>query len=297
MRSSGSAATRSASIAPASWRGAGPPTTRWSYAASSTRTTRSRTWTWEPSALREEPSRVEPARSLLLLGLRGGSGLRRGRDGCTLRGRGRCGTLRARGTAGSGRGAFRGGLALGGHGTLDRGGGRRRRRDLFHALVDGLHDERVGTIEELHGRRVDDEVADVQRVVDVLELREVDVDAVLDVLRQRFDAHVFHRVDEHTADLERRRATGEVQRHLRVRALREADPLEIDVEDLAGHGVARDAGDEGRHAVPADPLEREKGRAAPAAVADLERASVGLDRLGLGASAVDHTGQDPLPAE
>ena len=119
-----------------------------------------------------------------------------------------------------------------------------------------------------------------------------------DVLRERFHGDVVASVDEHGAErLHRGRLVHEVQRHLGVRLLGEAHSLEVDMEQAAGHGVARDTVDQCRDRIAVEALERQQGGVAPAAVRAFKGAKVRLDRGGVLASAEDDARQHALAAE
>ena len=204
-RSSGSAATRCASADRWSSREAGRARMRSSCAVSSARTIRSRMRapTTSVAARRSRRAGLALLRALALR--RGCAGLS---GGCAwLRG---CGTgLRARGSsarlrAGGERRAFRQRRQA----RHRRRQARRPRRPLPRpppatspstgtaaaatgsssmCTGHGLHDELVGVVDDLDDRLVDDEVANEDRVVDLGQRREVDLDRVRHVLRERFD--------------------------------------------------------------------------------------------------------------
>src|SRR6185503_9709749 len=122
---------------------------------------------------------------LLALALRRGraglAGRRAGLRWCTwLRARGGSrlsgGSTRRGRTGGTGRGPF--GLALGAFGcdlAFDRSGDGRRGLG-FDAHGHGLDDELVRIIDDADGRLVEHEIANVERVVDLDQRREIDID-------------------------------------------------------------------------------------------------------------------------
>src|SRR6185503_14210184 len=77
----------------------------------------------------------------------------------------------------------------------------------------------------------------------------------------------------------------------------EADSLEVDMEEAAGHGVARDTMDQCWDGIAVEALERQQCGVAPAAVGAFKGAKVGLDRGGVLASAEDDARQHAIAAE
>src|SRR5437667_433700 len=93
-------------------------------------------------------------------------------------------------------------------------GRRRLRLDLDR---DRLDDELVRIVFDLDQRRVDLEVADIDRVIDFEESGKVDLDGVRNVLRERLDGDLRTRVEEDRAERANgRRFVHEVERHVGV---------------------------------------------------------------------------------
>ncbi len=121
----------------------------------------------------------------------------------------------------------------------------------------GLHDQLVVVIEHADDRLVDDEIADVERIVDLGQRRQIHFDRVWHVLREGLDVHVVAGMDEDRAErLHRGRLVHEVQRHLCVRLLGEAHALEVDMKEAAGERVTCDAVDQRGDRVAIEALER-----------------------------------------
>src|SRR5205814_9023460 len=191
----------------------------------------SRTQRWRTSRTRPE----RRSRYLALLRRSSGLFLRSG----ALRGFGRrglrsgCGGLGALGTGGRCGGlalfAFGGDLALGGHGSL----GRLLLLDLDR---DGLDDELVRVVFDLDQGRVDLEVADKDRVIDLKKAGKVDLDGMRNVLREGLDRDLRTGVEKDSAERAyRRRFVHEVEGHVGMRLLGERDAGEVDVEHAAAH--------------------------------------------------------------